>query len=120
MYVTVKCNQSLTVGQVVAYSSSSDQWEIASSISEEISVVKSTPENNGTDEAPDYVCKIIVSGPVRCFASRNIPVQGGQLNIENGKVFVDNSLTESAGFIVPKDINEADRVIDSSVVVILR
>lgn len=120
MYVTVKCNQSLTVGQVVAYSSSTNQWEIASSISEDISVVKSNPENNSTNENPEYVCKIIVSGPVRCLASRDIPVQGGQLNIENGKVFVDNSLTESAGFIVPKDINEADRVIDSSVVVVLR
>jgi len=41
MYVTVKCNQSLTVGQVVAYSSSTNQWEIATSISEEISVIKS-------------------------------------------------------------------------------
>jgi hypothetical protein len=120
MYVTVKCNQNLTIGQVVAYSSSMNQWEMASSNSEEISVVKSMPVNNGTDESPEYVCKIIVSGPVRCFASRDIPNEGGQLNIENGKVFVDNSLTESAGFIVPKDINEADRVIDSSVVVILR
>jgi len=120
MYVTVKCNQSLTVGQVVAYSSSSDQWEIASSISEEISVVKSTPENNGTDDNPEYVCKITISGPVFCYASRDIPTQGGQLNIENGKVFVDNSLTESPGFIAPKDINENDRVSDSFVRVVLR
>jgi hypothetical protein len=120
MYVTVRCNQSLTVGQVVSYSSSTNQWEVANSISEEISVVKDMPYNNGTDENPEYVCKIIVAGPVRCFASRDIPVQGGQLNIENGKVFVDNSLTESTGFIVPKDINEADRVVDSSVVIVLR
>ena len=120
MYVTVKCNESLTIGQVVAYSSSTNQWEIASSLSEEISVVKSAPENNGTDENPEYVCKIIVSGPAYCLASRDIPIQGGQLNIENGKAFVDNSLTESAGFIVPKDINENDRVIDSTIKIVLR
>jgi hypothetical protein len=120
MYVTVKCNQSLIVGQVVAYSSSSDQWEVASSLSEEISIVKSNPENNGTDESPEYVCKITVSGPAYCTASRDIPVQGGELNVENGKVFVDNSLNQSWGFIVPKDINEADRVTDSIIKVVLR
>ncbi len=120
MYVTVRCNESLQVGQVVAYSSSSNQWEVASSISEEISVVKSNPENNGTDENPDYVCKITVSGPAYCTASRDIPIQGGELNVENGKVFVDNSLTQSWGFIVPKDINEADRVTDSTIRVVLR
>ena len=120
MYVTVKCNQSLRVGQLVNYSLSTDQWELAESITEEISVVKSLPVNNGTDENPDYVCKIIVSGPAYCFASRDIPIQGGQLNIENGKAFVDNSLTESAGFIVPKDINESDRVIDSTIKIVLR
>jgi hypothetical protein len=120
MYVTVKCNQFLAVGQVVAYSSSTNQWEIASSLSEEISVVKSTPENNGTDENPEYVCKIIVSGPAYCTASRDIPIQGGELNVENGKVFVDNSLAQSWGFIVPKDINEADRVPDSTIKIVLR
>ena len=120
MYVTVKCNESLTIGQVVAYSSVTDQWEIATSISEEISVVKSAPENNGTDEAPQHVCKIIVSGVASCLASRDIPVEGGQLNVENGKVFVDNSLIETAGFIVPKDINESDRVANSLVRIVLR
>lgn len=120
MYITVKCDQSLTIGQVVSYNSSSNQWEIASSISEEISVVKSTPENNSTDESPEYVCKIIVSGPAYCFSSRDIPIQGGQLNVENGKVYVDNTLTESAGFIVPKDINESDRIADSLIRIILR
>lgn len=120
MYVTVKCNQSLQVNQVVSYSSSSNQWELANSLNEEVSVVKSEPFNNGTDESPEYVCKIIISGPAYCLASRDIPIQGGQLNVENGKVFVDNSLTESAGFIVPKDINESDRVTDSLVKIILR
>lgn len=120
MYVTVKCNQSLQIGELVSYSSLTNQWEVASSLSEEISVVKSTPENNGTDESPEYVCKIIVSGPAYCFASRDIPIQGGQLNIENGKVFVDNSLVESSGFIVPKDINEADRVANSLIKIVLR
>ena len=120
MYVTVKCNESLTIGQVVAYSSSSNQWELANSLSEDISIVKSLPVNNGTDENPDYVCKIIVSGPAYCYASRDIPIQGGQLNVENGKVFVDNSVTESAGFVAPKDINENDRLVDSLVRIVLR
>lgn len=120
MYVTVKCNQSLTIGQVVAYSSLANQWEVASSLSEEISIVKSTPTNNGTDESPEYVCKITISGPAFCYASRAIPIEGGQLNVEGGKVFVDNSLTESAGFIAPKDINESDRLVDSLVRVVLR
>lgn len=120
MYVTVHCNQSLNVGDVVSYSSSSNQWELATNISEEISVVKSTPENNGTDESPEYICKIIVSGVAYCSASRAIPIEGGQLNVESGKVYVDNTLTESPGFIVPKDINEADRVADSTIRIILR
>jgi len=120
MYVTVKCNQNLQAGQIVSYNEINDQWEVANNITEEISVVKSVPENNGTDENPEYVCKIIVSGPAYCYASRNIPIQGGQLNVENGKVFVDNTLTESAGFIVPKDINENDRVADSLIRIILR
>jgi hypothetical protein len=120
MYVTVRCNKLLQVGQVVSYNLVSNQWDIANSLSEDISVVKSIPVNNGTDENPEYVCKIIVSGTTYCFSSRDIPIQGGQLNIENGKVFVDNSLTESAGFIVPKDINEPDRVNGSLIRVILR
>ena len=120
MYVTVKCSESLTIGNVVSYSNPSNQWELASSLTEEISVVKSLPENIGTDEVPQYVCKIIVSGVAHCVASRDVPNQGGQLNVENGEVFVDNSLTESFGFIVPKDINEADRVINSTVRIVLR
>lgn len=120
MYVTVQCSESLQVGDVVSYNSNSNQWELASNISEDISVVKTSPENNGTEENPEYICKIIVSGVASCFASRVIPIEGGQLNIENGKVYVDNSLTESAGFIVPKDINEADRVVDSLVRIVLR
>lgn len=120
MYVTVKCDQSLIIGQIVSYNSNSDKWEVARSISEDISVVKSTPINNGTDESPEYVCKITISGPVFCYASKDIPIEGGQLNIDGGKVFVDNSLTESAGFIAPKDINESDRLVDSLVRVVLR
>lgn len=120
MYVTVKCNQTLQQGNVVSYSETTNQWELANSISEEISVVKNSPVNNGTEENPEYVCKIIVTGVAYCFASRDIPIQGGQLNVENGKVYVDNTLTESAGFIVPKDINENDRVADSLIRIILR
>lgn len=120
MYVTVKCNETLQVGNVVSYNETTNQWELANSISEEISVVKTSPENNGTEENPEHVCKIIVSGVAHCIASRTIPIQGGQLNIENGKVYVDNTLTESAGFIVPKDINESDRIENSIVRIVLR
>ena len=61
-----------------------------------------------------------MSGIARVFASQDIPIQGGQLNINDGKVFVDNSLVESPGFIVPKDINEADRTAGSQIVIVIR
>jgi len=120
MYVTVKCNQNLNINDVVEYNSSSDQWEIANSTAHEISVVKSTPENIGTEDTPIYTCKIIVAGIARCVASRDIPVEGGRLNVENGKVYVDNSLVDSPGFIVPKDINEENRFMNSIVRVVLK
>ena len=77
------------------------------------------------NQSPDFSGNISIdisnlSGPSYCFSSRVIPVQGGQLNVENGKFYFDNTLTESEVFIVPKNINESDQATDLLTRIILR
>ena len=118
MYVTVQCDESLIIGDVVSFNELNQKWQKATTLTEEISVVKTSPNLDEVNNI--YTCKIIVSGSARVFAAQDIPIQGGQLNVSDGKVFVDNSLVESPGFIVPKDINETDRLINSEVVIVIR
>jgi hypothetical protein len=116
MFVSVKVESTVIIGTVVKYNQVASQWESATSITNElIGVVKSAPDENN-------IAQVQFAGVSWAIASRDIPDEGGFLNVENGAVYVTSSLTEY-GLISPNASNQmipVDRSAGSLVMVNLR
>lgn len=116
MFVSVTVESSVTIGTVVKWSSTNSRWESAASVTDElIGVVKSSPDSNN-------LAQVQFAGVSWAKASRDIPNEGGYLNIENGKVYATSSST-NYGLIAPNATNQmspADRSAGALVMVNLR
>ena len=116
MFVSVTVESSLTVGTVVKYDSVNSKWVSASSVTDElIGVIKSAPDSNN-------ISQVQFAGVTWAIASRDIPAEGGYLNIENGKVYASSS-SSNYGLISPDTAGQmtpADRTAGALVMVNLR
>ena len=116
MFVSVTVSPNTTIGTVVKWSSANTRWESATSVSGElVGIVKSAPDANN-------IAQVQFAGVAWATASRDIPNEGGYLNIENGKVFASSSSTDY-GLVAPNASNQmspADRSAGALVMVSLR
>ena len=103
MFLKVYCPQNIVVGDVLHFNSTSQKWERATGISHPLCVARSNAEvrNEG------YCVEAVFSGSVMAKASRAIPVEGGELQVENGGVYVDND-ADGQGIICPQFIDNSD------------
>lgn len=116
MFVIVKINENLSIGTVVQYDSASDVWKPAVNLASPVGIVTGeTIETEGIFHA-----KVTFAGCCFALSSRDIPNNGGWLNVENGKVFVDNSITEHCGLISPVASGSDNRLADSLVMIHIR
>ena len=119
MYLKVYCSSDIQQGDVLHYNSTSQIWELATTIDHPVCVANENAvlRNEDTNQ---YAVKAVFAGAVLAKASRSIPVQGGELQVENGGVYVDNS-ANGQGIICPQFIdNTAQRTTGDLVQVIIR
>lgn len=105
MFLKVYCLSSITQGDVLHYNTSSELWEKATGIDHPLCVASEDAILRNVD-TNDYAVKAVFAGSVLARASRSIPVQGGELQVENGAVFVDNN-ADGNGIICPQFIDNA-------------
>ena len=116
MFCTVKLNSNLAVGTVVQFNTTDQSWNTATNHQDTIGVISEAPSQ---DDDLNWWAKVTFSGTAFALADRAIPDQGGKLNVNDGKVFVDSSSTAN-GIIAPLTRGEATRMADSLVLVDIR
>ena len=116
MFVKIKLASNLAVGTVIAFDSSNQNWNNASDASSMIGVIEKTPtqDNDGI-----FWANVRFSGSTVALADRDIPDEGGNLCVINGRIFVDNSMN-GCGIVAPNIAEQAARVANDLVMVNIR
>jgi len=119
MFLKVYCSSDIVKGDVLHYNSNSQLWERATGIDHPLCVADQ--DASLRSENPDrYAVRAIFAGAAQAKASRSIPVQGGELQVESGGVYVDNT-ANSQGIICPQIIdNTTSRNAGDLVMVVIR
>lgn len=117
MFCIVKLSGNLAVGTVVQYDTVNAQWTTATSHSDMIGVVNGTAQQNEDDQT--WWARVVFAGVAEALAGQAIPDEGGELNVSNGKVFVDNT-ADGCGIIAPIARGQATRIANDLVMVHLR
>lgn len=104
MFVTVKVSGPLNKGDVVAWNGSS--FGLATSLGTPLGVLSETATLD--TESNLYYAPVIFAGIAWAISSRAIPDEGGELQVENGQVYVDNS-ADGAGIISPLPKGQSTR-----------
>lgn len=103
MFLKVYCSQDIVQGDVLHYNTTSQLWERATGIDHPICVARTNAISRNTG----FSVEAVFAGSCYAKASRSIPVQGGELQVENGAVFVDNNANGN-GIICPQFIDNTD------------
>ena len=83
MFCTVQVNGNLPVGTVVQFNTENQTWDTASTAQDTIGVIREAPIQNEDDLT--WWARVVFAGVVEALADRDIQVQGGRLNVSNGK-----------------------------------
>lgn len=97
---SVKINESLPIGTVISYNQSTNMWGRAQDNSGLLAILASDTSTLNQEDDGSYYVTAVFKGAFSAIASRNIPVSGGKVSIEQGKVFVDNTSSLNM-FILP-------------------
>jgi hypothetical protein len=116
MFCTVELNTNLQVGTVVQYDTTNLKWITAKNHQDTIGVISELAQQ---DENENWWARVTFAGTAYALADRAILDQGGKLNVNNGKVFVDNS-SSANGIIAPITRGESSRNTDDLVLVDIR
>ena len=117
MFCIVKLSESLEVGTVVQYDTSISKWTTAISHQDTIGVVNQPAQQD--EENQEWWAQVVFAGVAYALADRDIPDQGGKLNVSNGKVFVDN-VSGGNGIIGPIARGQSSRSTNNLVLVDIR
>ena len=116
-WCNVKCDSAIEAGDVLTFNSTTQLWSKASSLATPLGVAR---EDAVQREGQDYYFTPMAQwGTCNAKASRDIPNEGGELNVENGAVYVDND-ADGCGIIVPNNIDYSNRVAGDLVTIIIR
>lgn len=117
MFCTVKLNSNLSIGTVVQFNTINQNWTTATNHQDTIGVISQSPIQD--EETLIWWAKVTFAGAAFAIADREIPDQGGKLNVNNGKVFVDNS-SNANGIVAPLTRGETTRTTGGLVLVDIR
>lgn len=116
MFVAVKLSANHPIGSVVAYSSTAQAWDLALNVVSPLGVVEVVSQDPDTLE---WWGNVRLAGTAYALADRAIPDEGGEMTVNNGKVYVDNS-ADHAGIVAPLPRGQASRVENNLVMVHIR
>lgn len=117
--ITVECTDNVLKGNVVAYDSTLNKWALATSTNSLLGVAIQDcfVDQDNTDR---HIVAVKFQGNVQAIASRDITNQGGCLNVENGRVYIDTNDTYHCAMIMPNFLNSNARVAGDLVTITLR
>lgn len=102
MFVKVKVDYSLNIGDVVLFDSASQSWTIADDISVLVGILRTAPHQAEGDDFS--TAEVVFSGVVYAKASRNISAEGGMLVVESGGVYA-GTVSDACGLVAPQPYN---------------
>ena len=114
MFISLKLDQEYTIGTVVQYDTTVENWITAATLHYPVGVVKSAEQ----DDDQKWITRIVIAGAAYALAAESISDQGGFLEVENGAVKISSA--ETVGVISPKTLGESNRIAGSLVMVNLR
>ena len=116
MFVQVRVNQNVNVGDVVGFNSESNQFEVTSSSNQLVGVVS---ENAFLSDDTFYYANVTFAGICWARASRDIADEGGLIAVENGGVYIDNN-NANLGIVSPLPNGASHRVQNDLIMVFFR
>ena len=116
MFVIVKLSDNYAIGSVVAFSSTDQSWALASSVTSPLGIVEEVEQDSETNE---YWGRCSFAGLTYALSDRAVPDEGGELNVEDGAVYVDNS-ADHEGIIAPNTLDSSARLAGDLVTVLIR
>jgi hypothetical protein len=127
MFSVVKVQPNLTAGSVVSFDPSLGVFTPAQTLATPLGVLQEdaqeamiyNPETGEMDSQGYHVAPVSFAGVAFARCSRDIPNEGGELMVENGAVYVDNS-ADGAGIICPLPHDQEARLASSLVMVHIR
>ena len=118
MWVRVLTNSDIIAGDVLSFDTSTQRWIKATSLVSPLGVARTNAELK-TGSSTEYVTELVMQGQVLAKASRDVPDQGGELNVEDGAVYVDNN-ADHEGIIAPNTLDSSARLAGDLVTVLIR
>lgn len=127
MFSVVKVQPNLTAGSVVSFDPALGAFNLAQSLATPLGVLQedsreATTYNVETQEQEPlgyHFAPVSFAGVAWALASRDIPDEGGELMVEDGKVYVDNT-ADGAGIICPLPHDQTSRAAGQLVMVHIR
>lgn len=117
MFSVVKVSSNLEQGTMVAFNADLGVFAPSSSLATPLGVLQ---EASRQDEVSgQWIARVAFAGVAWALASRDIPDEGGELMVENGKVYVDNT-ADGAGIICPLPHDQTSRAAGQLVMVHIR
>jgi hypothetical protein len=116
MFVRVKVSENVVKGNVVTFNSEISKFDLASSMAKPLGVVIEEPFVSSEGY---LVAAVGFAGEGFAIASRDIPEEGGELNVESGMVYVDNT-ANGEGIILPLPYDQTQKVAGDMVMVYIR
>lgn len=118
-WITLKCTSEIVKGDVISYDTTLDLYTHANDTSTPVSVAITDAIEDENNAGVFYV-KAQMQGQVQVKASRDIAKQGGFMAVENGAVYVDNTIAQSCGVIWNNFVDAPARVAGDLVTITLR
>jgi len=116
MFVRVKVSESVVKGNIVTYNSTLSKFDLASTMAKPLGVVIEDPF---TSAEGNLIAAVAFAGEGIAIASRDIPEEGGELNVENGMVYVDNA-ANGEGIVMPLPHDQTQKVAGDMVMIYIR
>ena len=118
MWIKVLTNSDIATGDVLSFDSSSQKWIKATTLVSPLGVAQKDATLK-VDSSTEYIVEMVMQGQVLAKASRDIPNEGGELNVEDGAVYVDNN-ADHEGIIAPNTLDSSARLAGGLVTVLIR
>ena len=127
MFSVVKVQAGLVRGDVVAFDPSQGVFAPSSSLATPLGVLsedaREAADFNMETQTPVplgyHVAPVSFAGVAFARCSRDVPDEGGELMVEDGKVYVDNN-ADGAGIICPLPHDQSSRLAGDLVMVHIR
>ena len=97
-YIKLIVESNVVAGDIVSFNNINNKWEKANTTNEIIGLVCSKPE---IGELGSHEAYISFSGVLEAIAFQDIPLKGGTLGVNSGKVYVSEESYNNGRYVLP-------------------